>query len=78
MDIKIIYSEYCDHCHELIHKLKEQGGISGLEIEYVEISTPEGFALAQKHNLDTVPAAVSSNGLCEITYIDGRVETVCP
>jgi len=79
MDLTIIYSNDCPHCHELLDKLKTQEGIEGYEINLVELSSEEANKIIENTVIDKVPLAMDENGaFCEITYIGDNVEIICP
>lgn len=79
MEVTVIYSDQCPHCHELLDALEKQSGIQGMEIELVELSSEEAQQMLEDKNIDHVPTVLNSDGeFCEITYIDGKVEFTCP
>ena len=78
MKVKIVYSEECPHCAELKQKLAAQHGIDGIDIDMVEAQSDEGIIISEAYGLDVIPTAVNDVGICEITYISGKVDIVCP
>ena len=79
--ITIVVSKLCPHCQELIEKIIAQEGVDtgGQKLEVIELLTDEGGKIALEHNLTEVPVAISPEGVqCEIRYVSGKVEVVCP
>lgn len=78
MKVKIVYSDSCPHCQELKRALKEQNGIPDKDIEMVDAMSDEGQIVSLAYDIEMIPTAVNDNGVCEITYVDGRVDIICP
>jgi hypothetical protein len=79
--VTIVYSKLCPHCQELIDKVVAQGNKEkgGKDVKLVNLDTKEGEELLKKHGFSEVPVAVSGSGItCEIQYVNGEVEVVCP
>lgn len=79
MKVEIVYSEHCDHCHELLEMLEKQSGIEGMNIDFIEINTDRGQKLLNENSIQEVPTVLDSNGdKCEIIYGDNKVDFICP
>lgn len=77
----VVYSKLCPHCQELVDKVIAQNNVEkgGKDVKLVDLNTKEGEELLKEHSFQEVPAAVSPSGLtCEIQYVNGEVEVICP
>ena len=79
MKVKIVYSDQCPHCIDLLNKLKAQEGIPDMEIEYVELGSAEAAEIIKSNNINDIPAVVSeTNVSCKVEYFNSKVEIICP
>lgn len=81
MDLKIVHSDYCPHCGELIKNIEKQDGtIDGVDsIEYVKLESKKGMDILKETKSDVIPIAVTEDNItCEIEYIGGEVKILCP
>lgn len=80
MEVIILKSDDCPHCQELMDRIKEQGGVDGKEIEFVDALTEDGRKLAIDLEIEEVPTAIvkGSNAVCKLVYVNDKVEVICP
>jgi len=82
MDLTIVHSDYCPHCKQLIEDLQKQDGkITGVDnINLINIDNDDsGIELLQKVEANDIPKAIKNDEIvCEIEYINGRIEVLCP
>ena len=63
----VVVSDTCPHCQEIKDYIKEKG----LDVQMINVSTPEGLQFAKDHNIMAVPECVIVEGK------DGQQVKVC-
>lgn len=83
MTIKIYTAEHCAPCHDVMHRLKEQGHqIDGEAVEIIDVETDEGFAEFSREVLSqgdgAVPWATRDGERCLILHVEDGIALECP
>jgi glutaredoxin len=79
MKVKIVYSDDCPHCVELLNKLEKQNGIPNMEIEFVEIDSEAGANIIKNNSIHSIPVIISENNIsCKVEYFGDKVDIICP